>query len=317
MNRAHFMAQLRDGLSGLHYTDISDIVADYERHFADGAADGRSEDEVAAALGDPQRLARELRAEAGFKRWEENRSAGNFLGVVLALLGLATIDFVFLLPFLCALAAIFFALSVACLGCIVGGSYLLFNLLPFGWDTAMGNPAGPGADRHRPDHRRGGRRRAAAVADGDHRQAADPLCAAALPPVRFRQRFALKETKNGSQARHRRHRRHHHLRRLPRRRRRPGRARLRPRFHLWRRLRRSVRRRPAALRSRAAASSPAATWTGTAATMSASPFPARPPTRRAPMTGCMSAAIRAWCRMCACATAGWSWIAAAGETAQI
>jgi uncharacterized membrane protein len=140
MNRAHFMAQLRDGLSGLHYTDINDILADYERHFADGAADGRSEDEVAAALGDPQRLARELRAEAGFKRWEENRSAGNFLGVVLALLGLATIDFVFLLPFLCALAAVFFALSVACLGCIVGGSYLLFNLLPFGWDTAMGNP---------------------------------------------------------------------------------------------------------------------------------------------------------------------------------
>ena len=105
MNRAHFMAQLRDGLSGLHHTDISDIVADYESHFADGAADGRSEDEVAAALGDPQRLARELRAEVGFKRWEENRSAGNFLGVVLALLGLATIDFVILLPILCALAA--------------------------------------------------------------------------------------------------------------------------------------------------------------------------------------------------------------------
>jgi uncharacterized membrane protein len=60
--------------------------------------------------------------------------------VVLALLGLATLDFVILLPFLCALAAIFFGLSVACLGCIVGGSYLLFNLLPFGWDTAMGNP---------------------------------------------------------------------------------------------------------------------------------------------------------------------------------
>jgi hypothetical protein len=24
----------------------------------------------------------------------------------------------------------------------VGGSYLLFNLLPFGWDMAMGNPLG-------------------------------------------------------------------------------------------------------------------------------------------------------------------------------
>jgi uncharacterized membrane protein len=136
MNRAHFMAQLRDGLSGLHHTDINDIMTDYERHFADGAADGRSEDEIAAALGEPDRLARELRAEAGFRRWEENRSAGNFMGVVLALLGLATIDFVFLLPFLCILAAIFFGLSMGCLGMVVGGAFLLFSLL---WGGVMGN----------------------------------------------------------------------------------------------------------------------------------------------------------------------------------
>lgn len=138
MNRAHFMAQLRDGLAGLHHSDINDIVADYESHFADGAADGRTQEEVAAALGDPVRLARELRAEIGFRRWEENRSAGNFMGVVLALLGLATIDFIILLPLLCALAAIFFGLSVACLGCIVGGAFLLFNLL---WGGVMGNTA--------------------------------------------------------------------------------------------------------------------------------------------------------------------------------
>ena len=136
MNRAHVMAQLRDGLAGLHHSDINDIVADYESHFADGAADGRTQEEVAAALGDPVRLARELRAEIGFRRWEENRSAGNFLGVVLALLGLATIDFIILLPFLCFLAALFFGLAVACLGMVVGGAFLLFNLL---WGGVMGN----------------------------------------------------------------------------------------------------------------------------------------------------------------------------------
>ncbi|HEY0267274.1 MAG TPA: DUF1700 domain-containing protein [Rhizomicrobium sp.] len=136
MNRAHFMAQLRDGLAGLHHTDIGDIVTDYERHFADGAADGRTEQEVAAALGDPARLARELRAEVGFKRWEEKRSAGNFMGVVLALLGLATIDLIILLPVLCFLAALFIGLSVACLGMVIGGSFLLFSLL---WGGVMGN----------------------------------------------------------------------------------------------------------------------------------------------------------------------------------
>ena len=143
MNRAHFMAQLRDGLSGLHHSDIGDILSDYESHFADGAADGRTEDEVSAALGDPARLARELRAEVGFKRWEERPSAGNFMGVVLALLGLATIDFIILLPLLCFLAALFFGLSVGCLGMVVGGSFLLVNLLPF-WGGVMGNAAAQG-----------------------------------------------------------------------------------------------------------------------------------------------------------------------------
>ena len=138
MKRAEFMAQLRAGLSGLHSADVDEILGDYETHFADGAAHGRSEDEVSAALGDPARLAREMRAEVGFRRWEEQRNPGNFLGVVLALLGLATIDFIILLPILCLLAAIFFGLSMGCLGCIVGGVFLLFSLL---WGGVMGNAA--------------------------------------------------------------------------------------------------------------------------------------------------------------------------------
>jgi uncharacterized membrane protein len=138
MNRAHFMAQLRDGLSGLHHADIADILADYENHFSDGAADGRSEEEVAAALGNPSRIAREMRAEVGFKRWEQDRSPGNFLGVILALVGLATIDFVILLPLLCGLAGICFAWFIACLGCVIGGSFLLFSLL---WGGTMDDAA--------------------------------------------------------------------------------------------------------------------------------------------------------------------------------
>jgi uncharacterized membrane protein len=130
MNRATFMMQLRRGLAGLPQNEIDDICADYESHFADGAGRGRSEDEVAAALGDPVRLARELRAEVGFKRWEQNRNASNFLGVVLALLGLATIDIVFLFPILCALAGIFFGFAVAFLALAVAGIFLLFNMLP-------------------------------------------------------------------------------------------------------------------------------------------------------------------------------------------
>ena len=58
MTRQAFMARLLEGLRGLPPTIQADIVADYNNHFNEGAAAGRSEADVAAALGDPGRLAR-------------------------------------------------------------------------------------------------------------------------------------------------------------------------------------------------------------------------------------------------------------------
>jgi uncharacterized membrane protein len=142
MTRGEFLGELRAGLSGLRPQDIDDIMADYESHFTDGAAAGRSEQEIAAALGDPARLARELRVETGFKRFQSEPNAGNFLGIVIALLGLATIDFMFLLPalgvlagFLCGFAAVVFAFFVA-------GAALLASLLPIGLFSGVGTFVG-------------------------------------------------------------------------------------------------------------------------------------------------------------------------------
>jgi uncharacterized membrane protein len=129
MKRADFMAQLRAGLSGLHSADMDEVLAEYESHFADGAAHGRSEEEVCSALGDPARLAREMRAEVGFRRWENDRSAGNLAGVLLALLGLATLDLIFLFPILIAMVAVFFGLACGCIGVIIGGSFLLISTM--------------------------------------------------------------------------------------------------------------------------------------------------------------------------------------------
>jgi len=142
MTRNEFMTRLRQGLVGLNPDYIRDVMNDYESHFDDGRQSGRSEEEISAALGDPGRLARELRAEAGFQRWENARTPGNLVGAVLGLMGLATIDIMFLFPFLCAMFGIFVGFSVAVLVMVVVGFALIIGALIPGlaWFGLTGGP---------------------------------------------------------------------------------------------------------------------------------------------------------------------------------
>jgi uncharacterized membrane protein len=138
MNRVAFLRILRDGLAGLPAREIDDIVTDYTAYFDEAHASGRSEEDVAAALGDPRRLARELRAETGLRRWENHRSLGNSATALLALGGLAAVDILFLLPLLFAvtLAVLVIGLVVFVLG-IVGIGALL-SLLKIGNFASIG-----------------------------------------------------------------------------------------------------------------------------------------------------------------------------------
>lgn len=130
MTRQAFLARLREGLAGLPAHAITDIVADYETHFADGAAAGRTEEEVAAALGDPSRLARELKAEIGLKRWEQERNPSAAGAAVFAVLGLGAIDIIFLLPILMAVAGAVFGIGVAVIAVFFAGG-MVFAAGPF------------------------------------------------------------------------------------------------------------------------------------------------------------------------------------------
>ena len=113
MTRQDFIARLRAGLRGLPPAAVADILADYETHFAEATAAGRNEAEVAAALGDPDRLARELRAEAGLRRWEAERNPSAAASAVFAVLGLGAIDVLILLPILLWAAGTLLGLFVA------------------------------------------------------------------------------------------------------------------------------------------------------------------------------------------------------------
>jgi uncharacterized membrane protein len=132
MNRDAFLHILCDGLAGLPSEEIDDILADYVAHFDEAHAAGRSEEEVAAALGDPRRLARELRAEAGLRHWENHRSLGNSAAALLALGGLATVDILFLLPLLFAVTLIMLVIGLIVFVLGIVGIGLLLSLVKIG-----------------------------------------------------------------------------------------------------------------------------------------------------------------------------------------
>jgi uncharacterized membrane protein len=132
MNRDAFLCILSDGLEGLPAHEIDDILADYAAYFDEAHASGRSEAEVAAALGDPRRLARELRAESGLRRWENHRSLGNSATVLLALGGLAAVDILFLLPLLLVAMLAMFVMGLVVFVLGIVGIGLLLSLVKIG-----------------------------------------------------------------------------------------------------------------------------------------------------------------------------------------
>lgn len=133
-SRQMFLDQLRAGLKGLPRSVVEDILSEYTAHFDDGHTAGRSDSEIASALGDPARLARELRAEAGLRRWEDERNLSSALGAIVGVLGLAALDMLVVLPVLMTVASVDIAFFIAG-GCIcLAGSLLLplalVNLIP-------------------------------------------------------------------------------------------------------------------------------------------------------------------------------------------
>ena len=125
MTRAEFIARLRAGLVGMPTATAAEIVADYEAHFTDAAAAGRSEAEVAQALGSPDRLARELKAEAGIQRWRQEQNPSAAAGAILAVLGLGAIDILFLLPFLMGVLGAMFGILIAVVTTFIAGGFMM------------------------------------------------------------------------------------------------------------------------------------------------------------------------------------------------
>ena len=73
MNKTEYVTKLTNELGHMPYGDVKDIIQSIEEHFEEGISEGRSEEEIAASLGDPKELAAEFKDGVKFKQIMKKR----------------------------------------------------------------------------------------------------------------------------------------------------------------------------------------------------------------------------------------------------
>jgi uncharacterized membrane protein len=100
MKQDVFIEALRQELGSLPQQAVDEIIADYREYIGDALAAGRREEDVIAALGDPVKLGRELKAQANYRQWQSRRSVGNLIRVIVSISGLGLLNVLLLVPFM-------------------------------------------------------------------------------------------------------------------------------------------------------------------------------------------------------------------------
>jgi len=112
MNKIEFISKLDYSLKGITYEDKKEIIYDYEEHFAVGIEQGKTEEDIAKALGDPRIIAKQFRNDYFITKAENNKSAGNLASAIFASVGVGFLN-LFLIPLIIAAACVVFSLLLA------------------------------------------------------------------------------------------------------------------------------------------------------------------------------------------------------------
>jgi uncharacterized membrane protein len=126
VTRQEFLATLERGLTRLPAAQRAEILADYQSYFAEGAGVGRDEHSVAHSLGNPARLAAELRLGL--------EAPGSAFHGFTALLAIALLDGLRWFPLVLGLLLILLLLGI---GAVALG-YAAFTLLVLPFDQPLG-----------------------------------------------------------------------------------------------------------------------------------------------------------------------------------
>jgi uncharacterized membrane protein len=105
MNKNEFISKLDYSLKGINYEDKKEIIYDYEEHFTIGIEQGKSEEDIAAALGDPRMIAKQFRNGYLIEKAEKAKSPRNLASAIFASVGVGFLN-LFLIPLIIAAACV-------------------------------------------------------------------------------------------------------------------------------------------------------------------------------------------------------------------
>ena|GEM_PF-837421 len=132
MTKAEYLAELEKRLGALAEEERAELMADFAAHFDHGRAGGRTDDEIAAKLGAPQLVAREILYQLSVEEAGADPSLRRIARAVSAGVGVRWVNVLLLLaPFLAGL--------ILLAGLFALGLYLalspVFLLVQYGWST--------------------------------------------------------------------------------------------------------------------------------------------------------------------------------------
>jgi len=108
MSKIEYLDALKKALAGLPPDVAAKTMAYYEQCFIDGLAAGKTEEETAADLEQPRKIAMTLRANSHRSAFEQSRGPANLVRMLFSLIGLGIFNLFMVVP-----AAVFSALLVS------------------------------------------------------------------------------------------------------------------------------------------------------------------------------------------------------------
>ena len=148
MTKYNFLNELERKLVKIPEEDKREIMRDYEEHFENALAAGKSDDQIIASLGSPEKIAKEVAADYHVELARENQDVSSVFRAVFAVGALGFFNLIFVLGPAIAVGAVIFALGVAGIALVASPILLLFfsavGLQSFSWFELFSSLAASG-----------------------------------------------------------------------------------------------------------------------------------------------------------------------------